>query len=186
MVRGQASTLEYALLGLLHQAPSSGYDLRKIFTTTPLSLFSDSPGAIYPALRRLTRRRWIATVAVRRTGRRRQLFSPTSAGREAFARWLRRPPSREAVVRNWDVLMLQLGFMTGNTEPAEVAPFLEAIQAELAGHVSDLQSFLTAAGAKLTFSGRLAFESGLEGYRAQARWLRRSLIRARGAARRES
>ena len=31
----------------------SGYDLRKIFTTTAMGSFSDSPGAIYPALARL-------------------------------------------------------------------------------------------------------------------------------------
>jgi len=49
--------LGYALLGLLHQKERSGYDLRKVFTHTPVKHFSDSPGAIYPALRRLERRR---------------------------------------------------------------------------------------------------------------------------------
>jgi DNA-binding PadR family transcriptional regulator len=184
MVRGGASTLEYALLGLLHQAPASGYDLRKTFVTTPLSLFSDSPGAIYPALRRLTRRRWLAAVATLRTGRRRQAFAPTSAGREAFARWLRQAPSRDDVVRDWDVLMLRLAFMSGNAPPPEIVAFLEALEVELTGHLAGLQSFLAAAGAKLTFSGRLAFESGIYGYRAQVRWLGRSLVRARKERRR--
>jgi DNA-binding PadR family transcriptional regulator len=49
------SLLGYALLGLLHQRPSSGYALRKTFATTPMGTFSDRPGAIYPALRRLER-----------------------------------------------------------------------------------------------------------------------------------
>ena len=30
------TNLEYALLGLLHQMPQSGYDLRKIFATTAM------------------------------------------------------------------------------------------------------------------------------------------------------
>lgn len=47
------SLLGYALLGLLHQRPSSGYALRRTFATMPMGTFSDSPGAIYPALRRL-------------------------------------------------------------------------------------------------------------------------------------
>src|SRR5260370_3518580 len=49
----EISLLAYALLGLLRQQPRSGYDLRKIFANTPMGTFSDSPGAIYPALQRL-------------------------------------------------------------------------------------------------------------------------------------
>jgi len=45
--------LGYALLGLLTGKPSSGYDLRKFFASTAVGTFSDSPGAIYPALQRL-------------------------------------------------------------------------------------------------------------------------------------
>jgi hypothetical protein len=58
-----ATTLEFALLGLLDQRPLSGYDLRRIFATTPFTYYSDSPGAVYPALRRLEARGWIASLA---------------------------------------------------------------------------------------------------------------------------
>ena len=34
-----------ALLGLLQQGQSSGYDIRRLFTQTPMGTFSDSPGA---------------------------------------------------------------------------------------------------------------------------------------------
>jgi len=50
------SALAFALLGLIGQEPRSGYDLRKFFSSTPMISFSDSPGAIYPALRRLEQR----------------------------------------------------------------------------------------------------------------------------------
>ena len=46
-------SLGYALLGLIEQKPASGYDLRKIFSSTSMKYYSDSPGAIYPALGRL-------------------------------------------------------------------------------------------------------------------------------------
>ena len=39
-----------AILGLISQRPMTGYDLRRVFTTTPMWHFSSSPGAIYPAL----------------------------------------------------------------------------------------------------------------------------------------
>ena len=42
------TSLEYALLGLIHMQPQSGYDLRKIFETTPMGHYSSSPGAMAP------------------------------------------------------------------------------------------------------------------------------------------
>ena len=49
----QIPALGYALLGLLHGKPASGYDLRKVFSSTSMKSYSDSPGAIYPALQQL-------------------------------------------------------------------------------------------------------------------------------------
>ena len=53
MKKRTPTTLEYALLGLVHAEPRSGYDLCKVFETTPMGHYSSSPGAIYPALKRL-------------------------------------------------------------------------------------------------------------------------------------
>src|SRR5580704_12277438 len=67
-------TLGYALLGLLHQKPASGYDLRKIFSSTSLKSYSDSPGAIYPALGRLEKQGLIRGTVEEVSGlRRRQI-----------------------------------------------------------------------------------------------------------------
>ena len=67
-----ASTLEFALVGLLRQKVQSGYDLRKTFTETAMRHYSDSPGSIYPALKRLQARGWI------------EAEPKDSRGREAF------------------------------------------------------------------------------------------------------
>ncbi len=53
------STLSLAVLGLIVQRPRSGYDLRKVFSTTPMGHFSSSPGAIYPALIRIEKNGWV-------------------------------------------------------------------------------------------------------------------------------
>ena len=172
------STLEYALLGLLHGAPQSGYDLRKTFVSTPMALFSDSPGAIYPALRRLSRRRWIAAAAPPRGGRRRRLFAPTAAGRQAFVEWLGRPPTREDVVRDWDVAMLRLAFM-GAAGPEPVRRFLAAIQGHARLQLAELEAFQAAHAAAMPLGAQLAFASGVEGSRAQVRWVEGALARVR-------
>ncbi|NIP16888.1 MAG: hypothetical protein GWM87_01035, partial [Xanthomonadales bacterium] len=39
------TVLEFALMGLVHQEPRSGYELKKIFETTPMAHCSSSPGA---------------------------------------------------------------------------------------------------------------------------------------------
>lgn len=176
-MNAQGSTLGYALLGLLHAAPQSGYDLRKTFLTTPLALFSDSPGAIYPALRRLAGQRWIAVVAGERTGRRRRLLAPTARGREAFREWLRRPPTREDVVRRWDVLMLRLAFM-GAAEPL-MSGFLKAVRTEMAAYTAELEAFQAGHARQMPVGAQLAFESGIEGCRAQLSWVEDAIVRLR-------
>ena len=76
------SLLGYALLGLVQQRPSSGYDLRKMFAETAMGSFSDSPGAIYPALTRLEKRGLIRSEVEERAAlRRRRLYRLTPKGR---------------------------------------------------------------------------------------------------------
>jgi DNA-binding PadR family transcriptional regulator len=172
------STLAFALLGLLHGQPQSGYDLRKTFVSTPMSLFSDSPGAIYPALRRLVRRGWIAPLPGPRGGRRRRLFAPTAAGRRAFGEWLSRPPTREDVARAWDVSMLRLAFM-GATDTAPVRRFLAGLERELSAHLHELQAYQAAQTGRMPLGAQLAFASGVESCRAQVSWLKGAIERVR-------
>jgi DNA-binding PadR family transcriptional regulator len=47
------TSLDYAILGLMYQKPSSGYGIRMQFETTAIGNYSSSPGAVYPALDRL-------------------------------------------------------------------------------------------------------------------------------------
>ncbi|MFI5183789.1 MAG: helix-turn-helix transcriptional regulator [Vicinamibacteria bacterium] len=181
------SRLGFALLGLIDQAPRSGYDLRKVFAQTPLGRFSDSPGTIYPALLRLRRKGWIEPVAEGRpSGRRRQVFRLTVAGRRAFVAWLKRLPTRAEVERDPDGVALRLAFTSQALPPSAVRRFLEAWRREVEAHVQDLQRFLaTEGGSGLSVSGRLAFESGLEGFRGHARWVTGALRRLRSVDRPE-
>jgi DNA-binding PadR family transcriptional regulator len=177
------TALEHALLGLLHQEPRSGYDLRKVFTVTPFSHFSDSPGAIYPALRRLVARRWVAASAPA-GGRRKQVFRLTAAGQKVWRNWLSLLPTRDEVVWEMDSLMLRFAFM-GETLPVKAAlRFLEAFLREVEAHTGELRAFGAVHGPKMTATGRLAFEAGIGGYEADASWARHALLtlRRKGAS----
>jgi DNA-binding PadR family transcriptional regulator len=167
------SALEYALLGLLQQEPRSGYDLRRIFSATPFAHFSDSPGAIYPALRRLAARGLIAG-GVASGGRRRRTFRPTTAGGRAWLAWLQLPPTRAEVVWEPDSLMLRFAFM-GDALPASAAVrFLAVYQKETEAHVAALRRFQRDTQANVSRTGRLAFQAGVAMFLTRIAWARRA------------
>lgn len=170
----ETSLLGYAMLGILQQQPLSGYDLRKIFAATPLVAFSDSPGAIYPALERLQRRGLIRGRIQKGSGlRQRRVYRLTPAGLIQLRRWLGRPVTREDVVRGADALLLRFSFMDGSMGRAHAAHFLEALETELAAYIPTLREFLKSSQEEMPLSGRLALESGVQGYEAWLRWARR-------------
>lgn len=181
--------LGYALLGLLHQKPQSGYDLRKIFANTPMGTFSDSPGAIYPALQRLEKRGLVRSRIQNSSSlRRRRIFRPTASGKRAFKAWQTKPISSEDVIHRVDELMLRFSFMDQTAGTAAGAKFLKALARELRLYVPTLRQYLQANARHMPFSGKLALESGVRSYETLFRWSRSALAKykkkRKGGARR--
>src|SRR5262245_20355774 len=176
MGRASSNMLRSALLGLLAQGPRSGYDLRKQFAETPMQVFSDSPGSIYPALQRLRREGLIVEASPRRrSGRRRQDFKLTPAGLRELEAWLRRPITRQDVIRSLDELMLRFAFTGEVLGVARTREFLRELHAQLSAYVAELESFHEAAAPHMSLSGRLALQSGIDGFRLHARWAKEAL-----------
>jgi DNA-binding PadR family transcriptional regulator len=164
--------LEYALLGLLKQKPQSGYDLRKSFVITPMRHFSDSPGSIYPALRRLQSRGWLAA-GKQRTSRKKQLFRVTPIGERVLITWLKQPVTREEVIWRPDEVMLRFAFQSGNVPGAVTRNFLKGMEREVEAYLRELRQYAKISGlANGSSTGALAFASGIDGYRAQLAWVR--------------
>src|SRR3954469_15962986 len=138
MVR--TSPLEYALIGLLKQNPQSGYDLRKSFVTTPMRHFSDSPGSIYPALRRLQARKWL-NVRQEPSARKRQVFRVTKAGESAFLTWLQQPITREDVIWRIDELLIRFAFHGGNAPRKVTIAFLDQLETQMAAYARELREY---------------------------------------------
>jgi DNA-binding PadR family transcriptional regulator len=168
------STLAFALLGLIWQEPRSGYDLRKFFSCTPMISFSDSPGAIYPALHRLEQR-GLVRGHVAEGLRRRRIFELTVRGRAEFRRWQTQPVLRNDVVRNLDALMLRFAFMDEFAGKGAALRFLKGLHRELAAYIPSLWKYLKANREHMSQSGRLALESGIQGYEAQLRWTKAAM-----------
>jgi DNA-binding PadR family transcriptional regulator len=167
-----ASRLEYALLGLVGHAASSGYDLRKVFATTPMASFSDSPGAIYPALKRLEEG-GLLRGRVESTGlRQRKVFALTAAGRSQLARWLARPVTREDVVSGMEETILRFAFLEAACGRAAAARFLEMLESQLEAYVPELRAFLAATGPDMPRSAALALEFGVRSYESHLKWCR--------------
>jgi DNA-binding PadR family transcriptional regulator len=165
------SQLGFALLGLIHQQPMSGYDLRKLFTSTAMGSYSDSPGAIYPALKRLEASGLArGTVEESASLRKRRVFAITPKGLAALQAWLKKPVTRDDVMRRVDDLMLRFAFMDQALGAEWAARFLAELVEEIEGYLPGLQQYLESHGSEMPLSGRLALECGIQEYVMRLRW----------------
>jgi len=170
------STLEFALIGLMRHKPQSGYDLRKTFIETAMRNYSDSPGSIYPALRRLVGKGLIEAEPRDRRGR--EVFHLTPAGVEALAKWLGQDLSREDVPYRLQEVMLRFAFMDGNVPRATAIRFLEQLEQEFGAYVAELKAkFERDSSGKPVHTGLLAFQLGVESMEGHLSWARRARAR---------
>ncbi len=174
--KANLSTLSLAILGLICQRPLTGYDLRKIFATTPMGHFSSSPGAIYPALRRIEEVGWIrCDTAEGQTRRQRMVYEITARGRKALQEHLSQPVTEEDVIWHMDDLMMRFAFMDGVVGREKTVRFLRDFAARIDAHVADLRRYFEGARSLLPTCGRLAMEYGIQNYEMNARWARRAI-----------
>jgi DNA-binding PadR family transcriptional regulator len=175
------STLSLAILGLVSQRPLTGYDIRKVFVTTPMGHFSSSPGAIYPALRRIEKTRCIRSKAGEgRTHRQRMLYEITPQGREVFKQHLSRAVTRDDVIWRLDDLMMRFAFMDGVVGRERTVRFLQDFASQIDGYVAVLRGYLSGAKDIMPPCGRLAMENGIQGYEMNTRWARRAIEELQG------
>jgi DNA-binding PadR family transcriptional regulator len=171
----QPTTLELAILGLLTLEPQSGYDLMNVFAATAMGNYSSSPGAIYPALKRLEKRRLVeGEVDDTRALRPKKVFHPTAAGEATLREWLRREITLDDARRRLDELLLRFAFYS-LLGPAASRAFLRSLAARLDEYVAELVEQRKIFPAEAPPHGRMAFELGIEQYRSCARWARRML-----------
>jgi len=169
------TSFEHILLGIITAEPSSGYSLKKMFRTSPSSVYQPSPGALYPALRRLEARGLLRAEKIS-TGRRAQhMYHVTGAGRAVHLDWLRQPVVPDRVGADLGVHLMRFALMENQLPRPAVLAFLQALADALEGFVSGMERYV-ASGAQ---SGRplaeLALEHGIAVHRASLEWARSAL-----------
>jgi DNA-binding PadR family transcriptional regulator len=148
----------------------SGYDVRRLFQTTPVGIFSDSPGAIYPALARLERAGFFASEA-QPSARRRRIYRRTAAGEAALTEWLRAPITRETIERRPHEIELRYVLIAFRFGRAEACRFLDEAAQGFAGRVADLEAF-HAANRHMGGPSLDALDLGARLFRTRLEWCR--------------
>lgn len=168
--------LDFAVLGLLQDQPRHGYELKRALGD--LGFWQVSFGSLYPALRRLEKRGFIAATAGEA---RRKAYRITAEGKDALAAMLADTESGKDSDRSFQ---LRLAFL-GNLEPANRLSVLEdrrlALQERLHGA---RRSFKGARGAgRGTDRYRLALmERRVRSTEADIAWLDELIAGERSAA----
>jgi DNA-binding PadR family transcriptional regulator len=165
------STLEHAIMGVLSYKPASGYDVRKAFATN-MRYYSDSPGSVYPALRRLESRGWVAREAQSgEENRGRQAFALTPVGRQELVAWLEQPVAEGDIAQRNSDLMLRFALMSGNVPQTVTLRFLRDMKAGFAARATAFRAKYDEASAKYPMNtGAISILAGVETMEAQARW----------------
>lgn len=167
--------LRLAILGLVAMHPQSGYDLKKVFETTPMGSFSSSPGAIYPALKGLETRGWIAGRPDAAGSRRpRVVYSTTGEGEAILRAELERPVTRDELIWHFDLVMLRFAFIERLGLSAALR-FLREFQAEATTYVRHLEALREQMQDDLTPCSGLALEHGIQSFRGSAAWAARAI-----------
>lgn len=170
------STLSLAILGLIHQQPQTGYDIRKLFATTPLGHISNSPGAIYPALKRIEDAGWIrGRTRQGKTHRQRVVYELTARGLGVLREHLSGPVTPDDITWHMDDLLLRFAFMDPVVGCEATLEFLRRFASLIDTHVAGLRRYLDGVRDLMPACGRLALENGIQGYEMNAQWARRAI-----------
>ncbi|MFI9810949.1 PadR family transcriptional regulator [Saccharothrix variisporea] len=163
--------LEFAILGLLHEAPMHGYELRKRLHELLGAFRAFSYGTLYPTLRRLQRAGWIVEEApeeARTWGRRaRKVYKLTAEGKERFADLL-----SNAGPQTWDDDSFGVHLAFFSRTPAEIRMrILEGRRRRVEERREGLRTALAGASERIDRYTRELHRMGLESTEREVRWL---------------
>lgn len=169
--------LEFAILGLLHEAPMHGYELRKRLSVMLGTLRAFSYGSLYPTLRRLLKAGWIvedeppqeeADRAARTWGKRaKRVYKLSAEGKERFAEML-----ADAGPQSYDDEGFGVHLAFFSRTPAEVRMrILEGRRRRVEERRDGLRTSMSRAGEQIDRYTRELHRLGLEHSEREVRWL---------------
>ncbi|WP_199440554.1 PadR family transcriptional regulator [Umezawaea beigongshangensis] len=164
--------LELAILGLLHEAPMHGYELRKRLHELLGAFRAFSFGTLYPTLRRLQREGLIVErepeeVAPAWGRRAKKVYGLTVEGKERFADLL-----ADAGPQTWDDDSFGVHLAFFSRTPAEIRMrILEGRRRRVEERREGLRTTLSDTGERIDRYTRELHRLGLETSEREVRWL---------------
>lgn len=183
-MRGRSDVLEPAILGLLHESPMHGYELRKRLNLVLGSFRALSYGSLYPCLKSLVERGWISgtestdghTGATRRA---RIVYQLTADGKEHLQQVLATSGPTSWEDENFDV---RFAFF-GQTDAETRLRILEGRRTRLTERLETVrQSFARTRERMDEYTLELQ-RHGLEQVEREVKWLDGLIDNERGARR---
>ena len=174
MAARRTELLEFAVLGLLHEAPQHGYELRKRLNAALGPFRALSYGTLYPCLRGLLERRWIvesdgadAAAATAGSKRARIVYELTAEGKERFQDLL-----REAGPTAWEDDTFDVHFAFFARTEAEVRlRILEGRRSRLEERLANIRAASAKNRERLDSYTAELERHGLDSAEREVRWL---------------
>lgn len=171
------TALDALLVFLTGHARMTGYDIRQLLQNSPAGLFSDSPGAIYPALARLEVRGLLVSEALE-GGRRTRGYKRTPAGKAALIQWLKQPVSRDMIRRNQPELDLRFVIISDMLGAVAAEAFVAECAAGYASELSYLEAYCDGPGQQLPAASLASLGLGVRLVRTRLHWCEEQISKA--------
>lgn len=177
-----SGVIEFAILGLLHDSPMHGYELRKRLSAELGAFRAFSYGSLYPALKGLVSSGLITedvdSAASGGVGRRSKIvYKLTAEGKERFQSLV-----SEAGPSAWedDSFSVHLAFFARTDSDVRLR-ILEGRRSRLEERLDTLRSSLRQAGQRVDTYTQALQNHGLESVEREVRWLNELILTERSA-----
>lgn len=170
----RSDVLELAVLGLLHEGPKHGYELRKQLNSMLGTFRAISYGSLYPALKDMLAKGWISEVGAADAGapaltgkRARIVYALSAEGKEHFQQLL-----DESGPEAWEDerFNVHMTFFARTTSDARLR-ILQGRRTRLEERRASLRTALARTRERLDDYTLALQQHGLEGVEREVRWL---------------
>jgi len=139
-----------------------------------LTLRAPSPGALYPALRRLEARGLLRAERISNGRRAQRMYHVTDAGRAVHLDWLRQPVVPATVGADLGLHLMRFALMENHLPRAAVRAFLADLADALDSFVTAMEHYLASGAQAGKPHAELALKHGIAVHRASLEWARQA------------
>lgn len=166
------TTLEYILLGILAIEPQSGYSINSTLQNG-IYRWKASPGATYPALKRLEKNEIITSeIQIVTDTQSRKVYSLTARGKELLDQWIAEAPTEQELLEEHNIMLVKFLFAETRFTREQVLALLDGYEKRMDVFDSKLRVLYQFAKDVSSVHQKLVYRSIAMERIAHRRWLR--------------